>query len=141
MKEELKKFEVEALDSNNKVMQGVLNSTMDKLTVKNDALNAMVILKEETKATMNALNTRIEELQGELVVCRAILGNRFLSATVNYEMDVTKLEKFKRARFAKDVDNFLSTDEKRGQVIIGTHEEFQKEFNERFTYNISRRRL
>ncbi|MBA0731441.1 hypothetical protein Golax_022706 [Gossypium laxum] len=41
-------------------------------------------------------------------------------------IDVPKSEKFKGARSARDVDNFLSTDEKRGENAIETWEEFQK---------------
>ncbi|MBA0671698.1 hypothetical protein Goklo_029267 [Gossypium klotzschianum] len=34
----------------------------------------MMALKEETIATTRALNTRIEELEGELALCRTVVG-------------------------------------------------------------------
>ncbi|MBA0670186.1 hypothetical protein Goklo_029403 [Gossypium klotzschianum] len=51
-------------------------------------------------------------------------------------MDVPKPERFKGARSARDVDNFLreieSTGEKRGGNTIGTWEEFLREVKKQF---------
>ncbi|KAH1030915.1 hypothetical protein J1N35_043089 [Gossypium stocksii] len=52
MREQLKEFVMESLSYNVKAMQGMLNSTADKLTVRDDAL----------KATMTTLKKHIEEL-------------------------------------------------------------------------------
>ncbi|KAH1037922.1 hypothetical protein J1N35_039665 [Gossypium stocksii] len=77
-------------------MQEMLNSTTNKLTMGDDALKAMVItLKEETMATTRALNMSIEELEGELVVCRVDIGKGVLGVTLNRDIDVPKLKKFK----------------------------------------------
>ncbi|MFQ6662985.1 hypothetical protein Gotur_030665, partial [Gossypium turneri] len=66
----------------------------------------MMALKEETMATTRALSTRIEELEGELALCRAAVGNRVLSVALSNE-DVPKLKEFVGTRSAYDVDNFL----------------------------------
>ncbi|MFQ6624823.1 hypothetical protein Gotur_003680 [Gossypium turneri] len=108
MKEQLKDFMFEPLDSNVEKMQWVLNSTVGELAERNDALEAMVIaLKEETITTMRALNTRIKELDGELVVCRAVVGKEVLGATLNHEIVVPKWEKFKGTMSTRKVNNFL----------------------------------
>ncbi|MBA0858157.1 hypothetical protein Goshw_022221 [Gossypium schwendimanii] len=58
------------LDSTINKVNELFNSHRDKLSGKNDALEAMMMaLKEETIVTMRALSTRIEELKGELVLC------------------------------------------------------------------------
>ncbi|MBA0779759.1 hypothetical protein Gotri_003970 [Gossypium trilobum] len=50
----------------------LFNSHRDKLSKRNDALEAMVkTLKKETMATTIALSTRIEDLGEELALCRA----------------------------------------------------------------------
>ncbi|MBA0824707.1 hypothetical protein Goarm_021355, partial [Gossypium armourianum] len=54
----------------------------------------------------NALNTRIEELEGELALCRAAMGEEVSSTTFSYE-DVPKPKKFVGTRSIYDVDNFL----------------------------------
>ncbi|MBA0632091.1 hypothetical protein Godav_000896 [Gossypium davidsonii] len=52
-------------------VQELLDSQRKKLTERNDALKAMVkALKEEKMATMMALSTRIEELEGKLALFR-----------------------------------------------------------------------
>ncbi|MBA0570909.1 hypothetical protein Golob_004509 [Gossypium lobatum] len=85
----------------------LFNSHRDKLSEKNDALEAMVMaLKEETMATMMALSTRIEELEVKLDLCRAAVGERVSSVTVNDE-DVPKLKEFVGTKSACNVDNFL----------------------------------
>ncbi|MBA0752888.1 hypothetical protein Gogos_022301, partial [Gossypium gossypioides] len=51
---------------------------------RNDALKAMVMaLKEETMVMTMALNTRIEELERELALCRAAVGKGVPSAAFN----------------------------------------------------------
>ncbi|MBA0636020.1 hypothetical protein Godav_024757 [Gossypium davidsonii] len=56
-------------------VQELLDSQKKKLTERNNALEAiMIALKEETIATTRALNTRIEELEGELALCRTVVG-------------------------------------------------------------------
>ncbi|KAH1121418.1 hypothetical protein J1N35_004578 [Gossypium stocksii] len=71
------------------MMLWMLYSTMDKLTIKSDVFEAMVrALKEETMAMKKALSTRIEELEEELVVCRATIGRGVLGVTLNCEIDV-----------------------------------------------------
>ncbi|MFQ6651858.1 hypothetical protein Gotur_024018 [Gossypium turneri] len=57
-------------------------------------------------ATTRALSTRIEELEGELALCRAAVGNGVANAVLSNE-DVLKLKKFVATRSACDVDNFL----------------------------------
>ncbi|MBA0744609.1 hypothetical protein Gogos_007224 [Gossypium gossypioides] len=42
-------------------------------------------LKEESMATMMVLRTRIEELEGELALCREAVGKRVSSATLSYK--------------------------------------------------------
>lgn len=51
------------------------NSNVDKLLVRDDVFEVIVMaLKEETMVRMKALNTRIKELEGKLVMCRVIMG-------------------------------------------------------------------
>ncbi|MBA0794797.1 hypothetical protein Gohar_019089 [Gossypium harknessii] len=57
-------------------------------------------------ATMKALSTRIEELEVELALCRAAVGEGVLSAALNNE-DVPKLKECVGTRSVCDVDNFL----------------------------------
>ncbi|KAH1097717.1 hypothetical protein J1N35_014638 [Gossypium stocksii] len=69
-----------------------------------DAFEVMVMaLEKETMALIKALNTRIEELEGELTMYRAIVGKGVLGATLNHEINVSKQEKFKRARSVREV--------------------------------------
>ncbi|MBA0707159.1 hypothetical protein Golax_019233 [Gossypium laxum] len=88
-------------------MQELLDSQRKKLIERNDALEAMVnILKEETIDATMALSTRIEELEGELALCREAVGKGVSSAAINNK-DVPKLKEFVGIRSACDVDNFL----------------------------------
>ncbi|KAK5811608.1 hypothetical protein PVK06_026958 [Gossypium arboreum] len=88
-------------------VQELLDSQRNKLTERNDALEAMVkALKEQTMATTMALSTRIEELEGELALYRIVVGKGVPSAVLCYE-DVLKLKEFMGTRFTCDVDNFL----------------------------------
>ncbi|MBA0777582.1 hypothetical protein Gotri_005589 [Gossypium trilobum] len=64
-------------------------------------------MNEENKATVMTLNTRIEELEGELMVYRILMGKKVLGATSSHKIDVLKPKKFKGARSARDVDNLL----------------------------------
>ncbi|MFQ6624819.1 hypothetical protein Gotur_003232 [Gossypium turneri] len=66
----------------------------------------MLGLKEETMATVMALSTRIEELEGELALCRAAIGKEVYSTALSNE-DVPKPKEFVGTRSVCDVDNFL----------------------------------
>ncbi|MBA0555716.1 hypothetical protein Golob_025876 [Gossypium lobatum] len=80
---------------------------LKKLKERNDAIETMVMaLNEEIMATTKALNTRIEKLDGELALCRAVMGKIVSNAVLSYE-DVPKLKEFVGTRFTYDVDNFL----------------------------------
>ncbi|MBA0742650.1 hypothetical protein Gogos_015686 [Gossypium gossypioides] len=118
-------------------VQELLNSHRKKLVERNNTLKVMVMaLKEETMATTKALSIRIEELERELSLCRATVGNRVLSVALNCN-DVLKSKEFVGTRFAYNVDNLLwriehyfsekgrSLDERLGG--IRTWEEFQHE--------------
>ncbi|MFQ6640266.1 hypothetical protein Gotur_014763 [Gossypium turneri] len=103
----------------------LFNSHRDKLSERNDALEAMMMaLKEETIATTKALSTRIEELEEELALCRAAVGKGVSSAALSNE-DVPKPKEFVRTRSACDVDNLLQGISQRGTVG-----EYVQEFKE-----------
>ncbi|MBA0583648.1 hypothetical protein Gorai_014497 [Gossypium raimondii] len=95
--------------------------------------------------------TRIEELEGELTVCRAVVGKWMMALVLEQrKMDVPKSKEFKVTRFMRDMDSFLwgmnitfvrytlrmmsvrFTDERRGDIAIGTWMEFQNEFRMKF---------
>ncbi|MFQ6662835.1 hypothetical protein Gotur_030557 [Gossypium turneri] len=81
-------------------MNGLINSTAEKLAKRDDTLEDMVL----------AMKKEIEELKGELTIYKATLSNGMLTSRPNQQaMDVPKPENFKGARSARDVDNFLST--------------------------------
>ncbi|MFQ6630504.1 hypothetical protein Gotur_009118, partial [Gossypium turneri] len=85
----------------------LFKSHRDKLSERNDALEAMMMaLKEEIMATMRALSTRIEELEGELALCGAAVGNGVENTALSNE-DVPKPKEFVGTRSTCDVDNFL----------------------------------
>ncbi|KAH1090495.1 hypothetical protein J1N35_017752 [Gossypium stocksii] len=85
----------------------LFNSHKDKLSERNDALEAIVMaLKKETMVTTMALSTRIDEFEVELALCQAIVGEGVSSATPSYK-DVPKQKKFVGTIFACYVDNFL----------------------------------
>ncbi|KAH1063937.1 hypothetical protein J1N35_028924 [Gossypium stocksii] len=108
LKELLKDFVIKSFSSNVEKLQKLLNSIRNKLTERNDAFEAMVMaLKEEKMITMRALSTRIEEFNGELVLCRETMDRGVLSATLNCEVDVLKPKEFVGRRSAYDMDNFL----------------------------------
>ncbi|MBA0820784.1 hypothetical protein Gohar_022253 [Gossypium harknessii] len=56
--------------------------------------------------TMMALSTRIKVLEGELALCRAVVGKGVSSAALSNK-DIPKSKEFVGTRFAYDVDNFL----------------------------------
>ncbi|MBA0551191.1 hypothetical protein Golob_022086, partial [Gossypium lobatum] len=72
-------------------VKGRIDDVNDKNTDGEDALEAM----------MTTFKKEITELNGELTIYKAALGNRGLVVVV------PKLKEFKEARFTKDVDNFL----------------------------------
>ncbi|KAH1032886.1 hypothetical protein J1N35_045060 [Gossypium stocksii] len=67
----------------------------------------MIVMTEKTEAMMTALKEQFEELMGELVVCKVVLGKEVLSATPNHKTDVSKPEKFKGTKSTRYIDNFL----------------------------------
>ncbi|MBA0824533.1 hypothetical protein Goarm_021199 [Gossypium armourianum] len=94
LREQTKDFVTMRLTSNRDSMQELLDSQRKKLTERNDALEAMVnTLKEETMDTTMALSTRIEELEGELALCREAVGKGVSSAAISNK-DVPKLKEF-----------------------------------------------
>ncbi|MBA0881531.1 hypothetical protein Goshw_029910 [Gossypium schwendimanii] len=107
LREQSKDFVTMCLTSQRDSVQELLDSQRKKLIERNDTLKARAKpLKEETMATMMTLSTRIEELKGELALCRAAVGKGVVSAALSYE-DVLKPKEFVGTRFACDVDNFL----------------------------------
>ncbi|MBA0753849.1 hypothetical protein Gogos_020557 [Gossypium gossypioides] len=136
----LKEFVVEALNSNVEVMQGVLSSTMDKLTTMDDVLKAVVL----------TLKGQIAELKGELTIYRVVLGNRVLAIILKTKVDVTKLKEFKGTRSTRDVDNFLWGMESLSyDAIVGLQMrnemrsklELRRSSKSSFIHNMQRRRL
>ncbi|KAK8346069.1 hypothetical protein V6Z12_A07G190200 [Gossypium hirsutum] len=119
-----------------------LRSTSDKLTGRDEALEAL----------LTAMKEEIAELKGELRICKAALGSGMLaSGPKQRHVDVPKPEKFKGIRSAREDDatkvntasiyfsdvallwwRRRSTDEKRGGTTIGTWEEFQRELKKQF---------
>ncbi|MFQ6629151.1 hypothetical protein Gotur_008266 [Gossypium turneri] len=106
-KEQSRDYVKMSLDSTIDKVNELFNSHRDKLSERNDALEAMMMaLKEETMATTRALSTRIEELEGELALCRAAVGNGVANVALSNE-DVPKLKEFVGTWSGCDVDNFL----------------------------------
>ncbi|KAK8263617.1 hypothetical protein V6Z12_D12G053800 [Gossypium hirsutum] len=151
-KEQSRDYVKMSLDSTMDKVNELFNSHRDKLLERNDALEAMMMaLKEETMATTKALNTRIEELEGELALCQAAVGKGVANEALSNE-DVPKSKEFVGTRSACDVDNFLwrmenyfrakgimedavkwrgrTTDKRQGE--IGTWQEFQYELKGQF---------
>ncbi|MBA0634935.1 hypothetical protein Godav_028933 [Gossypium davidsonii] len=101
------KLEESMEDTKEDSMQELLDSQRKKLTEKNNAVKAMLMaLKEEIMVMKMALSIRIEELEGELALCRIAMGKGVSSATLSNE-DVLKPKEFVGTRSAYDVDNFL----------------------------------
>ncbi|KAK8301352.1 hypothetical protein V6Z11_D04G014000 [Gossypium hirsutum] len=106
-KEQSRDYVKMSLGSTMDKVNELFNSHRDKLSERNDALEAMMMaLKEETMATTRALTTRIEELEGELALCQAAVGKGVANAALSNE-DVPKPKEFVGTRSACDVDNFL----------------------------------
>ncbi|KAK5827062.1 hypothetical protein PVK06_021997 [Gossypium arboreum] len=98
MKEKFREFVLVSLNSNLKVMQGFLNSTADKLNVRDDTL----------ETTMADLKEQVEEFKKELIVYKIALGNGMLASRLKQQkMDVLKPKEFKGKRTTMDVDNFI----------------------------------
>ncbi|MBA0881527.1 hypothetical protein Goshw_029910 [Gossypium schwendimanii] len=94
LREQSKDFVTMCLTSQRDSVQELLDSQRKKLIERNDTLKARAKpLKEETMATMMTLSTRIEELKGELALCRAAVGKGVVSAALSYE-DVLKPKEF-----------------------------------------------
>ncbi|KAH1108005.1 hypothetical protein J1N35_011773 [Gossypium stocksii] len=91
---ESRDFVIMALTSNRDSVQELLNSHKKKMKERINAPEAMVIaLKKEIIATTKALNTKIDELERELALCRVVMKNGVSSAVLNYE-DVSKPKEF-----------------------------------------------
>ncbi|KAK5824749.1 hypothetical protein PVK06_019533 [Gossypium arboreum] len=131
MKEQFRDFVTTCLTSQRDNVQELLDSQRKKLTERNNAFEAIVkALKEETMATTLALNTRIEELEGELALCRAAMGEGVSSAALSNEY-IPKLKEFVGTR----MENYFRakgriTDKRQGE--IGTWEKFQCELKGQF---------
>ena len=75
-----------------------LRSTSDKLTGRDEALEAL----------LTAMKEEIAEFKGGLRICKAALGSGMLaSGPKQRHVDVSKSEKLNGARSAREVDNFL----------------------------------
>ncbi|KAK5775793.1 hypothetical protein PVK06_043734 [Gossypium arboreum] len=106
-KEQSRDYVKMSLDLSMDKVNELFYSHKDKLSDRNNALEAMLMaLKEETMATTLALSIRIEKLEGELALCRAAVGKGVSSAALSSEY-VPKPKEFVRTRSACDVDNFL----------------------------------
>ncbi|MFQ6645155.1 hypothetical protein Gotur_019330 [Gossypium turneri] len=107
LREQSRDFVTICLTSQRDSVQELLDSQRKKLSERNDTLKAMVkALKEETMAPTMALSKRIEELEGELALCRAVVEKGVSSVALSYD-DVPKLKEFVGTRSACDVDSFL----------------------------------
>ncbi|KAG8477100.1 hypothetical protein CXB51_030729 [Gossypium anomalum] len=106
-KEQSRDYVKMSLDSAMDKVNELIDLHKDKLSDRNDAIEAMLrALREETMATTLALSTRIEELEGELALCRAAVEEGVPSAALSNEY-VPKPKEFVGTRSAYDVDNFL----------------------------------
>ncbi|KAK5772302.1 hypothetical protein PVK06_048586 [Gossypium arboreum] len=97
MEEQLREFVLKFLNSNVEAIQRVFNSIVDKLIVRDDVLEAMIM----------ALKEQIDELKRELVICKVALGNGMLAIVFKHNMDIPKPKEYTRTRSARDVHNFL----------------------------------
>ncbi|MBA0765308.1 hypothetical protein Gotri_014527, partial [Gossypium trilobum] len=122
------------LTSQRDSVQELLDSERKKLTKRKDSLKAMVkALKEKTIATTMALSTRIEELEGELALCRAAVGKGVSNTALSNE-DVPKPKEFVGTSCACNVDNFLWRMENyfRAKGIVDDAVKFQCELKGQF---------
>ncbi|MBA0865778.1 hypothetical protein Goshw_015309, partial [Gossypium schwendimanii] len=79
-------------------MNELVESTTKKLVERDENLEDMVL----------AMKKVMEEVKVELMIYKAALNNGMSSSRLKQQaMDVPKPEKFKGARSARDVDNFL----------------------------------
>lgn len=91
-KYQLKGQVLDTLNSNIEDMRVAFNSTLGKLTEWDDALESVLM----------ALKEQIEELKGELIVCRAAVGK------MGFGYNTEPSDRcFKREKSARDVENFL----------------------------------
>ncbi|MBA0818271.1 hypothetical protein Gohar_021919, partial [Gossypium harknessii] len=98
MEEQLREFVLDSLGANAEKMNGLVKSTAERLAKRDDTLKDMVL----------AMKKEIEELKEELTIYKATLSNGMLSSRPKQQaIDVPKPKKFKGARSARDVDNFL----------------------------------
>ncbi|MBA0596538.1 hypothetical protein Gorai_013354, partial [Gossypium raimondii] len=92
MEEKFREFLVESLNSKLEAMQGVFSFIVDRLTVRDDDIKVVMMnLKEKTKVMMKALNMKIEELEGELVVCKVIVASK-LAKDVYYGKNIYSID-------------------------------------------------
>ncbi|MBA0878335.1 hypothetical protein Goshw_023888 [Gossypium schwendimanii] len=107
LRKQSRDFVTMCLTSNRDSIQELLDFQRKKLTERNDALEAIVMaLKEKTMATTMALCARIEKLEEELALCRAVVGKGVSSAALSNE-DALKPKEFVGTRSICDVYNFL----------------------------------
>ncbi|MFQ6665855.1 hypothetical protein Gotur_032434 [Gossypium turneri] len=114
----------------------LFNSHRDKLSKRNNALEAMMMaLKEETMATTRALSIRIEELEGELALYRAAAGKEVSSVALSNE---DRMENYFRAKgivndAVKFYPKFVEEEARvklQGIMQRGTVGEYVREFKE-----------
>ncbi|KAK5836663.1 hypothetical protein PVK06_012460 [Gossypium arboreum] len=80
------------------VMSGMKDLRGDNKGFVDDTLEAFV----------TAMKEEIADLKGELTIYKAALGNGMMaSGPKQHHVDVSKLEKFKGAKSAREVDSFL----------------------------------
>ncbi|MBA0626881.1 hypothetical protein Godav_004467 [Gossypium davidsonii] len=79
---------------------------------------------------MESLKKHVDELKGELILCKVAIGNGELVVTPKHKNDASKSKKFKRTKSIRDANNFLCINEKCGSISIGTWVELQKEFKQ-----------
>ncbi|KAK5838415.1 hypothetical protein PVK06_007144 [Gossypium arboreum] len=98
MEEKIREFMLDSLGANAEKMNGLVYSTTEKLAERDNTLEDMVL----------AMKKEIEELKREFRIYKASLSNGMLTSRPKQQaIDVSKPEKFKGARFARDVGNFL----------------------------------
>lgn len=107
-KEQHKEYVAKALSFNMDVLQALLNTTVVKLTKKNETLeDIMMAIKTENKVIVTYLNTKIKDIEGEFALCRVVVRKEVLGTTPNHKVDIPKLENFKRVMSTRKVNNFL----------------------------------
>ncbi|KAK5831713.1 hypothetical protein PVK06_015512 [Gossypium arboreum] len=107
LREQSRDFVTMCLTFQRDSVQELLYSQIRKLMERNGSLEAMMkASKEETMATTLALSTRIEELEGELALYRAAVGEGLSSVALSSKY-VPKPKEFVGTRSACDLDNFF----------------------------------